>query len=140
MFAWQVLANQIDSMEHERAVQGLNEQGQARPRWRASEGQMSADATGGQHGISRKWLKTGIFTAGMLAILAVAITVSQLDQTPTMPADDTHVVVDKFPNKTCMECHEPKSLPDSHPIEYERFACTRCHVATKQALPPGVQP
>ncbi|MFH1809855.1 MAG: hypothetical protein ABIJ09_14005 [Pseudomonadota bacterium] len=99
---------------------------------------MSEGTKGGAASRSKKWLKTGIFAAGMAVILGVAVAVSLLDTPPVMPADETHVVIDKFPNKACLECHAPDSLPNSHPIEYERFACTRCHQQTQKTAPPGV--
>ena len=86
-----------------------------------------------------KWLKTGLFAGGIAVVLGVATALSMLDRPPKMPANDDHVVLEKMPNKTCIGCHAPGDLPDSHPLDYEKYACPRCHEQTQVIDPLELQ-
>lgn len=84
-------------------------------------------------GNRRKVWSTVIFAVAMAAIFLGAVFLGRMDRPPDMPLTEEHNVTDKKPNPVCMACHAPDSLPKKHPLDYEKFACTRCHVQPGKA-------
>ncbi|MBN2362239.1 MAG: hypothetical protein JXR83_22495 [Deltaproteobacteria bacterium] len=82
-------------------------------------------------GRRRRALSTVIFFCSLIAILLFALFLSRIDHPPLMPNNPEHQVGEKEPNDICLSCHTANSLPDQHPLDYEKFQCTRCHLLEK---------
>jgi hypothetical protein len=78
-------------------------------------------------GKRRKLLSSIFFLAGLVAIFLFVLFLSRLERPPEMPSNGDHRSTDEWPNAYCMNCHTAASLPRQHPLEYEKFECTRCH-------------